>query len=1544
MVHPLRRLLLILASIAAAWPEVAAAVDGSGGRVPSLAYDDRELHQLITPSMGHVRHNQPSMVDGWLMLSGNGTFELWDISDPYAPERVSSFESPDHAGEAESHSVSFHKTADGRTQAATISGTGVDLWDLADAAHPTRLASVALEGVHYGDNTEAVWGVAWQGDVLYVGGTNTGLHLVDVVDPTAPRVVARIPTTALGGVSAGPLWAVGNLLVVTTPKEYKGVATLDISDPLDPVLLDAVVPENKSYIGGFYGGDAWLLTPLRRYDVTTDPSHITLVSTVQTPTAEYMSFADGWMFMSSLRPTPGVWKLDPYDAALTAAGMTKIEGRHDDPLGGFFTDDQFSMAVGNLVVLSDDEVSIGSVLAVHDTEPDTHPPQVLYVNPPDGARQQALTTRVGLSLSDPIDSRSIRPDTIVVRPLDGAPLTGSWSLNQTVVTFWPDTPLAPDTTYEIVLPAGGLADVVGNPMAAAFTSVFSTGEDVAALHCAVAPIAATAVGAPLALTAEDAGPDVTYSWTVGEAASASASAERTFAPTLDVAGRYPVRLTVHGPQGSRSCAAVAVVHTAPLATRPVAASTVAVDEASGRAWVVDADADTVTVVDLATRSVVGEHVVGDHPRTVAVLPDGRAIVANQDDDTVCLVDPLVGAVDTLALPWGARPYGVVVTPDGRTAYVSEEGGGAVAVLDVTGGLSHVATWPVPRDDGGLIPQVRGLAWLPSGGLVVTRWISPADRGQGWELSTDDGAVVRELSLRFDPGPDDHDKGRGVPNGLGNVAVSPDGVRLALPSAKANTARGTFVDGEALDADNTVRTIVSWVDLTTGAELEDARLDLDDHEQAVASAYSPHGDLLFVVSQGTAQVDVLDVATGARVAGASTGAAPQGVAVTDDGLLLVQDSLDRTLSIYDATGVIDGTDGALHLLERLPTVAVEPLDPVVLRGKRLFHDARSPRISQDGYLTCATCHPDGGGDGRTWDFTSRGEGLRNTIDLRGKAGMGHGPLHWTANFDEVQDFEDDIRLHMGGSGLMADADFDAGDRADPLGAPKAGLSDDLDALAAYVTSLDRFPRSPYRNADGSLTDDALRGRRLLERLDCLTCHGGPTLTDSADGTRHDVGSAGPGSGGRRGGALDGFDTPTLLGLHATAPYLHDGSAATLEEVLALPGHGDAQALSARQTRQLVALLLQLENDLPEPTAGCACDGRGRGPAAWVVVLLVAVARRRRRWGRAGRAAHMLLGWLLLVGCGGGAVVERPLPDAPAGAAFGVVHVDAPSTFWPRSGFTPMVPPVPLPSAVAGQDTVEVWVRVPADARLAVVDGPDGPTLRWPAGAAADRVEWRGTGEGRHVVDVRGTILDADGVAWDHLYRPAGVGPEAPLLGVRWPASDVGVRAAAVAWLGDALADRPPMAPASTEAKARWRESLERKAVCTSCHVPLRPANARPGAHGLVDRGTDANGWFTPATLLADDVPMETYSQDRSAAVSAVSVRCGSEAAHQGVRGTWACPDGSTPIGHLDLAAAWTSDPDHAAAVCAGRRWLADHLDETGLSRWPRLLEGCNRSNR
>jgi cytochrome c peroxidase len=286
-----------------------------------------------------------------------------------------------------------------------------------------------------------------------------------------------------------------------------------------------------------------------------------------------------------------------------------------------------------------------------------------------------------------------------------------------------------------------------------------------------------------------------------------------------------------------------------------------------------------------------------------------------------------------------------------------------------------------------------------------------------------------------------------------------------------------------------------------------------------------------------------------------------------------------VSVFDGRAVITQSAATLPRLAQIRTIGTEKLTEPVLRGKRIFYNAADTRMSREGYLSCASCHLDGDSDGQVWDFTDRGEGLRNTTSLRGQGGHATAPFHWTGNFDEVQDFENDVRNSFGGTGFMSDADYFAGTRRLPLGDPKAGLSQDLDDLAAYLDSLVETGRSPRRDGLGALTAAAEAGKLLFESLGCRTCHGSERFNDPNPGSRHDVGTIKTSSGQRLGAPLDGLDTPTLAGLWATAPYLHDGSANTVKDVLTTANpdgrHADASALSPDQLDQLVDYLMQIE---------------------------------------------------------------------------------------------------------------------------------------------------------------------------------------------------------------------------------------------------------------------------------------------------------------------------------------------------------------------------------
>jgi hypothetical protein len=446
---------------------------------------------LVSPTMNDKHHhNQPIVVNGYLLINGNEEFFYWDISDPANPKMISQFNTPNRCdtcggkgeGEAESQQVSTARYGDSFYE-VTTSGYGVDIWNITDPMNVVHLKSIKLDGVNYGDFTSAVWGMYWQGDYIYIGTTDNGLDILDAHDPTNVTWLKdkRMPTSKLGGVIAGPVFAIGNILVVTTPKTFGGIAVLDITDPVNPVTLSSVRP-SASYIGGFYRHYAYLQSPVRAWDVLTDPTNIgtatTPVGSINTAGSEYMSFGDGNMYLGHLRPNPGasvINVMDPKKMAFEA----RVWGRVDNELvegGEVINDDQFTIQVGNLLVMGDDQAPYrGSIIGVWQAAPDTKPPVLDTVLPKDKATGVSTKSRIGLSFTDNIELATVNPASVIVRPMGGEPISGKWGLYWTVLNFWPDQDLKPNTTYEVLLPKGGLTDLVGNAIADDFTSTFTTG-------------------------------------------------------------------------------------------------------------------------------------------------------------------------------------------------------------------------------------------------------------------------------------------------------------------------------------------------------------------------------------------------------------------------------------------------------------------------------------------------------------------------------------------------------------------------------------------------------------------------------------------------------------------------------------------------------------------------------------------------------------------------------------------------------------------------------------------------------------------------------------------------------------------------------------------------------------------------------------------------------------------------------------------------------------------------------------------------------------
>ena len=707
------------------------------------------------------------------------------------------------------------------------------------------------------------------------------------------------------------------------------------------------------------------------------------------------------------------------------------------------------------------------------------------------------------------------------------------------------------------------------------------------------PISSTAQASniPIAYTVQSTGgSNPRFRWQFGDGSPETApSSSSTVTHTFSRAGRYLVTVTATDDSGQRqSQQFLQLIHEPLTSTAPQHSSNIALDSQS-RLWVVNPDNNSVSVLDATSHSRLREISVGKGPRALSFDGQGRVWVSNKLDATLSLIDPNSLSVSrTVQLPLGSQPYGLVRDPQGSAMYVVLEATGKLLKLDAASGaeLASLNLGANPRHlsitaDGSTIYVSRFISSPVPGEATATPDLSKA-HGEVLVVATAGLQLSNIITLQHSNNQDTSHSGRGIPNYLGPAVISPDGRSAWVPSKQDNIARGSLRDGRNLNHENTIRSISSYIDLVTGQETYGARIDHDDSGIANSASFDPLGIFLFVAMEGSREVAVIDTSTRQEITRLEVGRAPQGLVVSPDGTtLFTHNYMDRSVSVHDLRPLRSAFSPQISAVTTISTVSQEALSSEILLGKQLFYDSKDPRIARDAYISCASCHNDGGTDGRVWDFTGFGEGLRTTISLVGRGGLEDGRrLHWSANFDEVQDFEGQIRALAGGTGLMSDAAFHGGSRSEPLGDPKAGVSPDLDALAAYVTSLSSYPTSPHRDASGALTADGFAGRQIFQQANCASCHSGDSFSDAASRQLHNIGTLTTSSGQRLGANLPGINTPSLRGAWQTAPYLHNGSALSLHE--AVKAH-TAATLSPGELDLLVSYLLQIDGLEPGPVS-------------------------------------------------------------------------------------------------------------------------------------------------------------------------------------------------------------------------------------------------------------------------------------------------------------------------------------------------------------------------
>lgn len=532
----------------------------------------------------------------------------------------------------------------------------------------------------------------------------------------------------------------------------------------------------------------------------------------------------------------------------------------------------------------------------------------------------------------------------------------------------------------------------------------------------------------------------------------------------------------------------------------------------GRLLTANQTAGTVALIDTASRNVLAEVATGDRPAGIALTRDGRrAVVTHWFGYDVALLEvgpdslKVVGRVEV-----GPEPRGVAIAPDGRTAYVAVGAANEIVKvnLDEMKVIDHLA---VDREPWGLTITPDGA--LLAVGNARAGTISVVDLST-WKLKQSlpmDGLCLRQMAV----GPD----------GMAYVANLKN---RGFPTTPINIDLG-WVLGQ--------RVTRVALDGTEGYET----LSLDPRGKAVGDAhglgFSSNGRFMAVSAGGTRELLIfrLDLSPIPWRSNSSRDLIPPDLVndnerfrrVPLDGRPTEIAFAPDNQTVYVANYLLDAVQ-----VVNAETASIEATIPLggpkdlslARQGEWLFHDA-SRSLNQ--WYSCNTCHSDGHTNGSDFDTLNDGWQDLSTTHQRSRKKVPTmrrvtetGPWTWHG----WQHGLDDAMVESFTKSMQ-------GNRPRP---------DEIKAIVAYLGTLD-YPRNPYRKPDGTLTDSAIRGEAVFKssKAACNTCHGGPEFTD---GKVHDLGL------GESRDVYKGHNPPSLRGTYDKAPYLHDGRAATLRDLL------------------------------------------------------------------------------------------------------------------------------------------------------------------------------------------------------------------------------------------------------------------------------------------------------------------------------------------------------------------------------------------------------------
>jgi YVTN family beta-propeller protein len=542
-------------------------------------------------------------------------------------------------------------------------------------------------------------------------------------------------------------------------------------------------------------------------------------------------------------------------------------------------------------------------------------------------------------------------------------------------------------------------------------------------------------------------------------------------------------------------------------------------------------ANRVLRLDLQTRKLSASLAVPSPPTGLALSKNGSRlfITCSAPESKVCVADLTKGTI-IAEIRAGHTTMAPVVSADGKQLFVCNRFNNDVSVIDLQA-KKEVRRIPVRREPVAAALTVDGKLLLVANLLPTGRADVETVAAVVSVIDVVAGKVCKELRL---------------PDGsasLNDIRVSPDGryavVTLVLSRyhLPADQLERGWMNANAM-------TIIGL----SGMEVLNTVL-LDDLDNGAANpwaaAWTGDGSRLVITHAGTHEISVINfpaflakleglpASLKAAISGDYGSAARVKADVPNDLTFLTglrkriplpeQDRGPRAVAVVGATAYIanyfSDTLSVVDLGVAAPSVTSVALGPrveptVARKGEFYFHDAT---ICFQHWQSCSSCHPgDGRADGLNWDLPNDGIGNpKNTKSLL--------LAHKTPPAMSL--------------GVRATAEI----------AVRAGLEHILCskqpekvavAIDEYLKSLKPVPSPSLVN--GKLSDAARRGKSIFQRAGCADCHPASLFTDLR---QHDVGTCGPFD-----DPSDKFNTPTLIELWRTGPYLHDGSAATIRDVL------------------------------------------------------------------------------------------------------------------------------------------------------------------------------------------------------------------------------------------------------------------------------------------------------------------------------------------------------------------------------------------------------------